>query len=133
MSPEMGQGRDPMGGSPSGQPAQGPPATQKPSNGAPSQSGATAPFDLRDPGVIKEGSILFSTSCTICHKRTDSPSTPGAAPTLRDTAYDKDYLYKMISEGPPSRRMPAWKFQYSPEQIWKLVAYILTFREAASQ
>jgi mono/diheme cytochrome c family protein len=128
---QMGQGRDPMT-TPSDRPAQSPPATQAPSN-APPQSGATAPFDLRDPEVIREGSVLFSTACTICHKRTESASTPGAAPTLRDTAYEKDYLFKMISEGPPSRRMPAWKFQYSPEQIWKLVAYILTFKGVQSQ
>src|SRR5262245_66464329 len=89
---QMGQGRDPMGASPSGQPAQSPPVSPAPSSGAAPKSGAAAPFDLRDPGVIQEGSVLFSTTCTICHKRTEMPGTPGAAPTLRDTAYDKDYL-----------------------------------------
>jgi mono/diheme cytochrome c family protein len=39
----------------------------------------------------------------------------------------------MIAEGPPSRRMPAWKHQYSPDQIWKLVAYILSLQGAEGQ
>jgi mono/diheme cytochrome c family protein len=130
---QMGQGRDPTGGTPSGQPAQSPPGAQRPSNGAPPQSGVTAPFGLRDPEVIKEGSTLFATTCSYCHKRTTGPAAPGAAPSLWDHAYETDYLFKMISEGPPSRRMPAWKLQYSPEQIWKLVAYILTFQGTAAK
>ena len=126
---QMGRGRDPMGGTPPPRPAESAPAPKEPPSGtAPQQSGLTSPVDLRDPEVIREGSILFATTCSYCHKRTESSGASGAAPTLRDQAYERDHLFKMISEGPPSRRMPAWKHQYSPEQIWKLVAYILSFK-----
>jgi mono/diheme cytochrome c family protein len=124
---QMGQGRAPMGGAPSNQPVESAPPAKGPRNGA------APPFDLHDPQVIKEGSILFATTCSYCHKKTTGPGAPGAAPSLWDHAYEQDYLFRMISEGPPSRRMPAWKFQYSPEQIWKLVAYVLTFKEAETK
>jgi len=104
---------------------------------APAQMGITArpappapppapPFDLQSQAVIQEGSVLFATTCSYCHKRNANPGASDAAPSLRDRPYEKEYLYKMIAEGPPSRRMPAWKFQYSSEQIWKLVAYIMS-------
>ncbi len=92
----------------------------------------TPPFDLKDEAVIKQGATLFATTCSYCHK-----GHPGAAgggvPTLRDQTYDKKDLFKMISDGPPSGRMPAWKSSYSPEQIWKLVAYILSLKHTEGQ
>src|SRR5262249_35551777 len=94
---------------------------------APPPPAPAPPFDLQSQTVIQEGSVLFATTCSYCHKRNASPNISDAPPSLRDKHYEKDYLFRMISEGPPSRRMPAWKFQYSSEQIWKLVAYILTF------
>ena len=108
-----------------GTPAQG---AQNQSEGAP----ANPPFDLKDEAAIKQGATLFATTCSYCHK-----GHPGAAgvgvPTLRDQTYDKEYLFKTISDGPPSGRMPAWKQQYSPEQIWKLVAYILSLKHTEGQ
>jgi mono/diheme cytochrome c family protein len=86
----------------------------------------TPPLDLKDEVVIKEGSTIFSTTCSYCHKDHESGGGDAGVPTLRDRPYDKEYLFKTISNGPPSRRMPAWKYQYSSDQIWKLVAYILS-------
>src|SRR3989441_8953942 len=92
-----------------------------PAQGAQSQSqgaGAAPPFDLKDEAVVKQGATLFATTCSYCHK--GHPGAGGAGvPTLRDQTYDKEYLYRMISDGPPSGRMPAWKYQDSAEQIWK--------------
>ena len=114
-------GQTQMGGTP----AQG---AQSPSQGA----GTAPPFDLTDEAVVKQGATLFATTCSYCHK--GHPGAGGAGvPTLRDQTYDKEYLYKMISDGPPSGRMPAWKYQYSPEQIWKLVAYILSLKHTEGQ
>jgi mono/diheme cytochrome c family protein len=91
------------------------------------------PFDLKDQAVIEQGSTLFAATCSYCHKRLQSAGGTEAAPTLRDRAYEREYLFKMIAEGPPSRRMPAWKHQYSTDQIWKLVAYILSLQGAEGQ
>lgn len=108
-----------------GMPAQG---MQNQSQGA----RADPPFDLRDEAVIKQGATLFATTCSYCHK--GHPGAAGAGvPTLRDQPYDKEYLFKMISDGPPSGRMPAWKHQFPPEQIWKLVAYILNLKHTEGQ
>ena len=93
---------------------------------APPDRGLTPPpFDLKDGAVIKEGSTIFATTCSYCHKDHEGAGDAGV-PTLRDRPYNKEYLFTTISNGPPSRRMPAWKVQYTPEQIWKLVAYILS-------
>ena len=108
--------------------------------GTPAQGGETQaqgattspPFDLKDEAVVKQGATLFATTCSYCHK--GYPGAGGAGvPTLRDQKYDKEYLYKVISDGPPSGRMPAWKQQYSPEQIWRLVAYILSLKPTEGQ
>ena len=94
---------------------------------APQGSGATPPFALTDETAIKEGATLFATTCSYCHKGHAGAGTSGV-PTLRDRTYEKEYLFKTISDGPISRRMPAWKYQFSPEQIWKLIAYILSLK-----
>ena len=91
------------------------------------------PFDLKDRVVIEQGSTLFAATCSYCHKRLQGPGAADTAPTLRERTYESEYLFKMISEGPPSRRMPAWKHQYSADQIWKLVAYILSVQGAEGQ
>jgi mono/diheme cytochrome c family protein len=93
----------------------------------PQDRALTPPFDLKDEAVVNEGAILFATTCSYCHKDHEGGGDAGV-PTLRDRPYDREYLFKTISNGPLSRRMPAWKVQYSPEQIWKLVAYILSIR-----
>ena len=108
-----------------GTPAQG---MQNQSPGA----ATTPPFDLKDEAVIKQGATLFATTCSYCHKGHPGTAATGV-PTLRDQTYDKEYLFKMISDGPPSGRMPAWKYSYSPEQVWKLVAYILSLKHTEGQ
>src|SRR2546428_11775669 len=106
-----------------------------PAQGAQSQSqgaGAAPPFDLTDEAVVKQGATLFATTCSYCHK--GHPGAGGAGvPTLRDQTYDKEYLYRMISDGPPSGRLPAWKDQDSLEQILKLVGFLLDPQPRAGQ
>jgi mono/diheme cytochrome c family protein len=113
-----------------------PPAAAAPSpsdNSGRPPAAVAPPFNLKDQVVIEQGSTLFATTCSYCHKRLQSSGAPDATPTLWDRAYEKEYLFKMISEGPPSRRMPAWKYQYSTDQIWKLVAYILSLQGPGGQ
>src|SRR2546426_8580305 len=92
-----------------------------PAQGAQSQSqgaGAAPPFDLKDEAVVKQGATLFATTCSYCHK--GHPGAGGAGvPTLRDQTYDKEDLYRMISDGPPSGRMAAGEEpEFAPEN-WK--------------
>ncbi len=91
----------------------------------PGQGGAGAgrvpPFDLKDETMIKEGAALFARTCGVgyCH---GAEGREGGGPRLRGRHLDAEYLFDTITNG--KRLMPPWGHLYSPEQIWRLVAYI---------
>jgi mono/diheme cytochrome c family protein len=86
----------------------------------------TPPFDLSDPHAVEEGKGLFRRSCTgYCH---GSEGRISRAPALRGREFDQRFLYQRISGGAPP--MPAFQTILPPEDIWKLVAYILSLRDA---
>lgn len=89
----------------------------------------TPPFDLMDPTIVKEGAHLFQQNCTgYCHGKEGRLSR---APKLRGREFEPRYLYGRISSGFPP--MPAYQTILSQEQIWKLVGYILSLRDAAEE
>jgi mono/diheme cytochrome c family protein len=85
------------------------------------------PFELSDPKAIEEGTSLFRRSCTgYCH---GSEGRVARAPKLRGrTDLEPMYLYQRIASGFPP--MPAYQTVMPPEDIWKLVAYIMSLRDA---
>jgi mono/diheme cytochrome c family protein len=87
----------------------------------------TPPFDLGDPTAVAEGGKLFQQSCTgYCHGR---EGRVARAPKLRGRSdLEPPYLYSRIANGFPP--MPAFQTIFPPEQIWKLVAYIMSLRTA---
>ncbi len=81
-----------------------------------------APFPLDDPTAISEGARRFSTTCTgYCHGKEGRVSR---APSLRGKTYDPAFVYARISQGWPP--MPAFQTVLPPEEIWKLVAYVMS-------
>jgi len=86
----------------------------------------TPPLDLKDPDVIAAGSSLFRRTCTgYCH---GSEGRLSRAPALRGREFEPRYLFLRISSGSPP--MPAFQTVLSPEDIWKLVAYIMSLQDA---
>jgi mono/diheme cytochrome c family protein len=84
------------------------------------------PFPLDDPGAIAEGARRFSSTCTgYCHGREGRVSR---APKLRGKTYEPGFLYARIAQGWPP--MPAFQTVLPPEEIWKLVAYIMSLSSA---
>lgn len=84
------------------------------------------PFPLDDPGAVADGAKRFSASCTgYCHGREGRVSR---SPKLRGKAYEAGYLYTRIANGFPP--MPAYQTVLPPEEIWKLVAYIMSLSNA---
>jgi mono/diheme cytochrome c family protein len=86
------------------------------------------PFPLDDPDAIAEGAKRFSASCTgYCHGREGRVSR---APKLRGKAYEADFLYARIAQGSPGGAsglvMPSFQTMLPPEEIWKLVAYLMS-------
>ena len=86
----------------------------------------TPPFDLSDQAIIDEGSSLFRQTCTgYCH---GAQGRLSRAPALRGREFDPRFLYQRISSGAPP--MPAYESVLPSEQIWKLVAYIMSLKDA---
>ena len=90
------------------------------------------PFALDDPQAVAEGAKRFSASCTgYCHGREGRVSR---APTLRGKTYEPGFLYARISNGLPAGQtglpMPAFQTMLPPEEIWKVVAYIMSLSTA---
>jgi|SRR5262245_25054631 len=85
------------------------------------------PFDLTDSKVIGEGAQLFRQTCTgYCHGKEGGPSR---APKLRAQKLERAYVLARIMKGSPNG-MPAFEATMSRENIWKLVAYVLSLSNA---
>ena len=80
---------------------------------------------LKDPQFIAEGAKLFAPSCgnAYCH---GSGGIGGGAPRLRGKSLEAPYLFKTISNGVPGTAMVSFKGEFSQEQIWKLVAFVMS-------
>ena len=80
---------------------------------------------LKDPQAIAEGERLFSTGCAsgYCH---GAGGVGGGGPRLRGKQFQPDYLFKIISNGIVGTPMIAFKTELSEDQIWKVVAYVMS-------
>src|SRR5215475_14731362 len=82
--------------------------------------------------LVEQGSKLFNPTCSssYCH---GANGVNGSAPPLRGRNFTAEHLTRVISEGVPGTPMPAFKNQYSPDQIRQLVAYVMSLpREKAA-
>lgn len=80
---------------------------------------------LKEPQFIAEGAKLFATSCgnAYCH---GTGGVGGGAPRLRGREMEAAYLFKTISNGIRGTAMLSFKSELSEEQIWKLVAFVMS-------
>jgi len=85
----------------------------------------TATVKLEDPAVIASGSKIFSTTCSVgyCHGK---EGKAGRGPRLAGRKLDQNYVFNTVSNGINKSLMPSFKNQLTPDQIWSVVAYILT-------
>jgi mono/diheme cytochrome c family protein len=72
-----------------------------------------------------QGRALFNQSCRVCHTP-PSLNAPLYGPALsQDTQRGHDdVLAEIIAQGSP--RMPGFKYQFTPDQITAIVAYLRT-------
>jgi mono/diheme cytochrome c family protein len=79
----------------------------------------------QDVGRQQLGMRLFNQSCRVCHTKPQLAS-PQYAPVLSMNTLggNADILRQVISNGTP--RMPGFKYDFKPEQIDAIIAYIKT-------
>ncbi|HZP57135.1 MAG TPA: copper resistance protein CopC [Dehalococcoidia bacterium] len=81
---------------------------------------------------VDAGRALFQQNCTVCHGvdgRGDGPQAASLDPAPSDfrlhTPYHTDQqFFGFIANGYPGSAMPAWRAQFSDEDIWNLVNFL---------
>ena len=81
------------------------------------------PLDLNDPAIVKQGEELYGQTCRYCHGK---EGQGGRGPTLRGRGFDYRYVFDRITNGYPP--MPAFNRLYTPEQVWKIVAFVQSMK-----
>jgi mono/diheme cytochrome c family protein len=78
----------------------------------------------------KLGLRLFSQSCGVCHMQVQQRARQyGPVLSRESLGGDEDLMREYISNGTP--RMPGFRFNFEPEQISAIVAYLKTVPPAA--
>lgn len=80
--------------------------------------------DLRQEAAIAEGKVRFIQICAYCHGQEGEAGKTRPFKTHSD--WNPQDIFDTISNGRVrgGNVMPAWKDAISPEDIWKIVAYI---------
>lgn len=93
-------------------------------------SAAAAPGDAAGDQV-KLGERLVNQSCVVCHFAPQITSGSYAPALSKDTlGGNVQIMHQFIADGSP--RMPGFKYQFKPDQIDAIVAYIKTIPLAAA-
>ena len=81
--------------------------------------------DLKDPAVIAKGNRVFGRYCSVgyCH---GAQGRSGLGPALRDRVWDPQELFGIVAGGRPGTLMPPFVENLYPEDIWSIVAYVIS-------
>jgi len=79
----------------------------------------------------RQGQALFTQHCVVCHMRTQLTSPGQWGPQLSKLTLggDESLIREYITEGTP--RMPAFKYNFRPEQIEAIAAFVRVLPEPA--
>jgi len=84
---------------------------------------------VSDQMALNEAQGIYVKNCVACH---GDAGQGGVGPNLADQFWihggGVKNIFKVISEGVPSKGMISWKSQLAPKQIQALSSYILTFQ-----
>ena len=80
---------------------------------------------------VKLGERLVGQSCVVCHFAPQITSGAYAPALSKDTlGGNAEIMHQFIADG--SQRMPGFKYQFKPQEIDAIVAYIKTIPPAAA-
>ena len=73
----------------------------------------------------RTGQHLFNQSCRVCHAKPQLTSVQyGPVLSKESASGSAQAMHEVIANGTP--RMPGFKYQFKPEQIDAIVAYLMT-------
>ena len=78
----------------------------------------TDPY-LGQPDAIAEGDDLYHSHCIICHGLKG-----GRGPNIFATQLTDDQFLEVVINGRKGTQMPAWGFRLSPDDVWKIRAFL---------
>jgi mono/diheme cytochrome c family protein len=87
--------------------------------------------------VVKKGKAVFTSKCQKCHgpaAKGDGPDSDPKSPAadltdeLRYELHPEGVLYYKVWNGHPPQ-MPAFKSQLSSDEVWQVVAYVMSLRK----
>ena len=81
--------------------------------------------ELADPAVIAQGNRVFGRYCSVgyCH---GAEGRSGLGPALSDRVWDPQELFEIVAGGRPGTLMPPFQENLYPEDIWSIVAYVIS-------
>ena len=92
------------------------------------QAAAANPF-AGNAEAVKTGRQLFlDTGCYNCHGF--EAKGGGIAPDLTVSKLDPQPMFRTIHDGRAGTLMPSWGKQLNAEEIWKIVTYLRSLRQA---
>jgi mono/diheme cytochrome c family protein len=74
---------------------------------------------LGQPDAIAEGDDLYHSKCIICHGLKG-----GRGPNLFASQLTDDQFLEVVINGRKGTLMPAWGFRLSPDDVWKIHAFL---------
>ncbi len=86
----------------------------------------TDPF-LGQPDAIAEGDALYHSKCIICHGLKGARGPNIFASTLTD-----EQFLEVVINGRKGTLMPAWGTRISPDDVWKVHAFVKAHPEGLS-
>jgi mono/diheme cytochrome c family protein len=92
---------------------------------------AAAAQDGGGADQVKLGERLVNQSCVVCHFAPQITSGTYAPALSKDSLGGKaEVMHEVIANG--TSRMPAFKYQFKPQQIDAIVAYVKTIQPAVA-
>ena len=86
-------------------------------------------LELTDGVVIAKGNRVFGRYCSVgyCHgAHFRSLGRAGLGPALSDRVWDPQELFGIVAGGRPGTLMPPFQENLYPEDIWSIVAYVIS-------
>ena len=93
--------------------------------GWPAPFARSSTVELADPAVIAAGNRFFGRYCSVgyCH---GAQGRSGLGPALSNRVWDPQELFNVVAGGRPGTLMPPFQENLYPEDIWSIVAYVIS-------